>query len=132
MVGRKKTIRRIESKPKDFSRRSAFTLSPWRQGQHRHSGRSGHRGSLNACLACRRIYISRQYECNFVELTVRRSRKTETTIELRETLVMSDSAGPWEICPKCALAKAIMLSPEDAACLPAFRRGSSIGGLRRA
>src|SRR5262249_56209630 len=62
-------------------------------------------------------YISRHYECNFVGLTVRRSRKTETTIELRETLVMRDSAGPWEVCLKCAPAKAIMLSPEDAAVL---------------
>lgn len=30
---------------------------------------------------------------------------------------MRDSAGPWEVCLKCAPAKAIMLSPEDAAVL---------------
>jgi hypothetical protein len=50
-------------------------------------------------------------------LTVRKMRKTETTIELHETIVVRGSAETWEVCAKCAPAKAIMLGPEDAAVL---------------
>lgn len=49
--------------------------------------------------------------------TMRTTRKTETTIELRETVVVRGSAEAWEICAKCAPSKAIMVSIEDAAVL---------------
>jgi hypothetical protein len=44
-------------------------------------------------------------------------RKTETTIEVHETLVVRGSVEAWEVCAKCVPAKAIMVSPEDAAVL---------------
>ena len=48
---------------------------------------------------------------------MKKMRKTETTIELHETFVVTGSVEAWQVCAKCAPAKAIMVSAEDAAVL---------------
>lgn len=91
-----------------------------RPSQPRLSGRDGHRGSTNACLARWGIISADITKATIWAkggLTVKKMRKTETTIELRETFVVRGSVEPWEVCAKCAPAKAIMLSLEDAAVL---------------